>query len=274
MTVPVTPQAAWDAIAADFDEFTTPMSVKLAEEALGRVEIRPGARFLDVGAGSGALSIPAARRGAQVVATDIAPAMIERLQARAHAEGLANLEARVMDGHALDLPDDRFDVAGSQNGVSILPDVKSGLAEMARVTKPGGHVLVVAFGPLPRAEFITFFIGAVQAAVPGFAGLPADPPPLPFQVAEPDRLRDEMAGAGLTDARVEPFSWEMAFESATHFWNVVTSSNPIGRMLVADLTSEQRRAVHDVLDGMLRERSGGGPAAVLTTAINIATGTK
>jgi len=58
-------------------------------------------RFLDVAAGTGALSIPAARLGAQVMATDISPAMVKRLNARAREEGLPNLDARVMDGLAL-----------------------------------------------------------------------------------------------------------------------------------------------------------------------------
>ena len=86
---------------------------------LGRAGLRPGERLLDVAAGTGALGLPAARFGAQVLATDIAPAMIERLEARARAEGLTNIEARVMDGHALELEDDTFDVSASQLGVSL-----------------------------------------------------------------------------------------------------------------------------------------------------------
>lgn len=55
----------------------------LGNEGLGRAELRAGMRFLDVAAGSGALSIPAARLGAQVLATDQSPVMIELLGARA-----------------------------------------------------------------------------------------------------------------------------------------------------------------------------------------------
>lgn len=265
---------AWDRIAAGFDEFTTPLTTPLAEDALRRVGLRSGMRFLDVAAGSGALSIPAARLGAQVLATDIAPTMIELLNARAREEGLSNLEARVMDGHALALEDDTFDVSGSQNGVSLFPDLKRGLHELVRVTKPGGHALIVAFGPPQKAEFFTFFIGAMQAAVPGFTGPPMDPPPLPFQVADPQKLHQELADAGLTDVRVETTTWQTQFQSATHMWEMVTNSNPIGAMLVANLTEEQRAEVQQVLDGMLRERSGGGLDAVLNTEVNIGIGTK
>ena len=263
---------AWDAMAAGFDEFVTPVNMPLAEHALRLAGLRPGMRLLDVAAGSGALSIPAARLGAQVVATDIAPTMVERLNLRARDEGLSNLEGRVLDGQALELEDDTFDIAASQFGVMLFPDLPRGLREMARVTKPGGRVLIVAFGPPTKAEFLGFFLGALHAAVPGFTGLPVDPPPLPFQIADPEKLLQEMARAGLADIQIETVNHGMEFQSATHMWDMVTSSNPIGAMLVADLTEEQRAAARQALDGMLRQRSGGRGPAVLNNEINIGIG--
>lgn len=265
-------RAGWDRVAPGFDAHVTPHSLAFGEEVSRRHGVTAGLRVLDVAAGSGALAIPAARRGAQVVATDISPVMIDRLAVRAREEGLA-IDARVMDGHALDLDDDTFDLAVSQHGVSVFGDMARGLREMARVTRPGGRVLVVAFGPPPKAEFLTFFLGAVSATVPGFAGLPADPPPLPFQVADPARLRAKLAGAGLTDVRVEPDVWDLPVRSAVHLWDLVTHSNPIGAAMVADLSDEQTAEARTVLDGMLRERSGGGPETVLHTAVNVGVGT-
>ena len=81
-------QQAWEAIAEGYDEFVTPTHMSLGGEALVLAGIAPGLRFLDVAAGSGALSLPAARLGALVTATDITPAMIERLAERARREGL------------------------------------------------------------------------------------------------------------------------------------------------------------------------------------------
>jgi ubiquinone/menaquinone biosynthesis C-methylase UbiE len=266
---------AWEAIAPGFDEVITPISIRHGESALDRLDMGPGTRFLDVAAGSGALSIPAGRRGARVVAIDIAPTMIERLTARARAEGLVNVGGRVMDFHALDLPDKHFDVTASQNGVTMSPDLAAGLAEMVRVTKPGGTVLVVAFGALRKAEFLAFFVGAVRAAVPGFTGgLPTDPPPPPFQLADPQKFGDTLAAVGLTQVAVDTVTWDMPVGSAAHLWDQVTSSNPIGTRLAAGLSDGQRADVATVLDGMLRERSGGPPGAVLHAEINIGTGTR
>jgi ubiquinone/menaquinone biosynthesis C-methylase UbiE len=267
-------RAAWGSIAPGYDEFVTPTHMWLANEGLRRAELRPGMRFLDVAAGSGALSIPAARLGAQVLSVDLSPAMVERLEARARSEGLSSLEARVMDGHALELDDNTFDLAGSQFGVMLFPDLPRGLREMARVTKPGGRVLMNVYGPPAKIEFLGFFVAALRAAVPGFAGLPSDPPPLPFQVADPDKLRQELAGAGLRDVRVETITETLAFRSGIGLWDWVVNSNPIGAHLVADLTDEQSAVVQKALEGMIRERAGGSGPATLNNPVHIGVGTK
>src|SRR5688572_32892086 len=100
---------AWDRIARGYDQTNTPTQMWLGNEGLRRAELRAGMQFLDVAAGSGALSIPAARLGAQVLATDQSPVMLELLRGRARNERLA-IETRVMDGHALALDDNSFDM--------------------------------------------------------------------------------------------------------------------------------------------------------------------
>ncbi len=86
------PPEAWDAIAEGYDRYVAPQEVDLANEALRLVGLEPGERFLDVAAGTGGLGLPAARLGAQVLATDWSPAMIERFEARVREEGLHEAE--------------------------------------------------------------------------------------------------------------------------------------------------------------------------------------
>ncbi|MFO1144835.1 MAG: methyltransferase domain-containing protein [Amaricoccus sp.] len=167
-------RAAWDRIAPGYDRTNTPTQMWLGEEGLKRAGLQPGMRFLDVAAGSGALAIPAARRGAQVLAADQSPAMLALLGRRAEAEGLA-VETRVMDGHALTLGDGSFDMAGSQFGVMLFPDMPRGIREMARVVRPGGRVLVITYGDPREVDFIGFLVTAVRAVRPGFTGPPLDP---------------------------------------------------------------------------------------------------
>lgn len=266
-------QVAWDSIASGYDDIITSLNMSLAEKALEMIDLRPGMRLLDVASGSGAISIPAARQGADVLAADISPVMIERLDARARDEGLENLQARVMDCHNLDLDDESFDVAASQFGVMLFPDLPRGLSEMARVTKRGGHVLVVTFGPPHELEFLQYFAGAIKAVNPEFQGLPTDPPPLPFQVSDPAKLQEEMTRAGLRDVRIERANHRIEPESGSHFWEGIKSSNPIGAALAAELTEEQQVKAQAVLDDMLRQRAEDG-VLVANNAINIAIGIK
>jgi hypothetical protein len=74
MTTPEQMRDAWDKFASGYDEAVTPFSMRIAEDVLRRVDIHPGMRFLDVASGGGAISIPAARLGAQVLATDFSAA--------------------------------------------------------------------------------------------------------------------------------------------------------------------------------------------------------
>jgi ubiquinone/menaquinone biosynthesis C-methylase UbiE len=267
------PPEAWDAIAEGYDRYVAPQEVDLANEAFRLVGLEPGERFLDVAAGTGGLSLPAARLGAEVLATDWSPAMIERFEARVREEGLSNAEGRVMDGHALDLPDDSFDVTGSQFGVMLVPDQPRALREMVRVTKPGGRVLVIAYGSPAEFQALQVFISALKA-VAEFPGLPDDPPPLEFQIADPEVFRQRLTEAGLREVRVEPTAERPVFASGQEMWDWVLYGNPIPGMLVADLSDDQQARLRQVLDGMLRERAGANGRTVLTNAVNIGIGTK
>lgn len=263
---------AWDAIADRFDRYATPQTMAFGTQVMARLPLGPGVAVLDVAAGSGGLSIPAARTGADVVAVDIAPTMIERLAARGRAEGLTTLQARVGDGTALDVDDDTFDVAVSMNGVSLFPDLEAGLRELVRATRPGGTVLVATFGPVQRAEFIAFWLRALQATAPGAIPTPPDPMP-PFRLADPSTFRQALVAAGLHDVGVETATWEMAFDSVDHLMDTTLGSNPIAGQLTAGVTDQQLDQARQVLDGMLRERSGGDPGAVLHTEMRIGQGT-
>ena len=268
------PWAAWDALATGYDQYVAPQEAELANEALALVGLRAGQRFLDVAAGTGGLSLPAARLGAKVLATDWSPAMIERFEARVRQEGLPDAEGRVMDCHALQLGDNTFDVTGSQFGVMLVPDQPRALQEMVRVTKPGGRVLVVTYGSPAELEFLGLFVGALRAVVPDFAGVPDDPPPLEFQVADPEVLRQRLVDAGLRDVQIAPSAERAVFRSGQELWDWVLYGNPLPGMLVGGLSDSQRATLKGVLDGMVRDRAVATGRAIVENRVNIGIGTK
>ena len=270
------PPEAWDAIAAGYAEYVAPGEQRVSAAALDLVGLQPAETFLDVAGGPGGLGLAAARLGATVLATDWAPAMVARFQERARAESLTNASARVMDAHDLDLEDDRFDVSGSQFGVMLVPDQSSALREMVRVTRPGGRVLIVAYGSPAQFEALQFFILALRGVAPDFGGLP-DPPPLEFQVSDPAVLRERLADAGLRDVQVDIAHQErLELSTGREVWDWMLYSNPITGAILDDVgVSEADRArIRSALEQMVREHAGEDGVAVLTAPLNIGWGTK
>jgi ubiquinone/menaquinone biosynthesis C-methylase UbiE len=156
----------------------------------------------------------------------------------------------------------------------LFPDFRRGLSEMVRVTRPGGTVFLVTFGPIQKVEFIGMFIGAVQEVVPGFTGLSPDTPPLPFQVSDEGVLQQRMEAAGLSNVQVEPLIHKLSFHSGKEMWNWVTSSNPIVNQMISGLDDRQKNQVVQILEERIRERTGGQAPGLLEVAVNIGIGEK
>ncbi len=145
------------------------------------VDVQPGQRVLDVAAGTGTSALPAARRGAEVVATDLTPELLDVGRAAAAAEGL-QLTWRTADAEALPYDDAAFDVVLSAIGVMFAPHHQQAADELARVCRPGGTIAVLSWTP-------EGFIGQLFATMKPYAPPPppgASPAPL---WGRPDHVR-------------------------------------------------------------------------------------
>lgn len=125
-------------MAGDYDRFSRYMEHG-ARTFYERLDIPTGCQLLDVACGSGQLALWAARDGVNVTGIDIAPNLVRRAQARAHAEGL---NARFMEGDAEALPfdDGTFDVVTSLIGAMFAPRPSLVARELLRVCSPGGTI--------------------------------------------------------------------------------------------------------------------------------------
>jgi len=110
-----------------------------------RLQLAPGAAVLDVGCGAGEVCVELARRvgpAGRVCGVDLSAAMVEAAAAAAHAAGMT-IEHRVAGIHALPYPDASFDVVRAERVFQHIADPARALAEMIRVTRPAGRVMVI-----------------------------------------------------------------------------------------------------------------------------------
>ncbi|MBA3866986.1 MAG: class I SAM-dependent methyltransferase [Solirubrobacterales bacterium] len=121
-------------------------AVMSAAETLGAlvelVPVEPEARWLEVACGPAAVSRALAARVGSIHGVDLTPAMVEKAAAAAEREGIANAEFSVGDATALDFEDAGFDGAVTRFSLHHIPAPQRVLAEMARVVRPGGWVIV------------------------------------------------------------------------------------------------------------------------------------
>jgi ubiquinone/menaquinone biosynthesis C-methylase UbiE len=106
----------------------------------------PGQRWLDIGTGTGAVALHAARAGADVTGVDLAPASIEAARKNAAAQGL-QVRFQTGDAEALPYQDASFDVVCSAIGTQFAPDHRAVAGELGRVCRPGGRLGLACWTP-------------------------------------------------------------------------------------------------------------------------------
>ena len=167
------------------DTFLLPVGERLVDAC----EIVPGAKVLDVAAGTGNASLPAARRGAEVTASDLTPRLLDAGRKLAEAEGL-ELEWVEADAEHLPFADASFDVVLSAIGVMFAPHHQAAADELVRVCRPGGTIGLLSWTP-------EGMIGQLFATMKPFA------PPPPPGAQSPPLWGDEAHLRGLLGDRVE-----------------------------------------------------------------------
>ncbi len=202
-------RAMFDRIARVYDLMNSVMTAGMhhrwRQRAVELSGVGPGDRALDVATGTGDLAIALQRRvGAQgqVIGSDFSEQMLELARRKSSA-------VKFEWGNALELPyeDDSFDAVTVGFGARNFSDLPAGLSEMARVTRPGGRVVVLEITTPQRPPLSWFFRIWFDRVVPLLGRLAGDPDAysyLPSSVRRfpgPAQLGSELAGAGLEDVR-------------------------------------------------------------------------
>lgn len=236
-------KATW--MSGDYGHFATYLEPG-ALEFLSRIPLQPGMRILDVACGAGQISIPAARAGAKVTGIDIAPNLIEQARARAQAE---NLDAHFEEGDAemLPYPDSSFELVISLIGAMFAPRPDLVAAELKRVCRPGGKIIMGNWTP-------TGFVGQMFKAHGKHVPPPAImPPPVKWGDEETvhERFKDGISHLKL-NRRLYPFRYPFPPAQVVEFFR--TYYGPSHKAFAA-LDPEKQAALRQDLETLWTEHS-------------------
>jgi ubiquinone/menaquinone biosynthesis C-methylase UbiE len=241
--------------SGDYATLATDIIWPLGPRVVDAAGIRPGDRVLDIAAGNGNVAIPAALRGASVVASDLTPMLLARGQ-RLAIEAGAELEWRAADAEDLPFDDDSFDVAVSCVGIMFAPHHRAAADEMLRVTRPGGRISVLSWTP-------TGFIGRLFTTLAPFnAPLPDGASPAPLWGDE-DHVRGLLDGRAFDlvakrgTLRVDRFGERGAFRRyfASHYGPTISvytrNADDAARVAELDAALDELAASATSADGVM-----------------------
>jgi len=191
---------AWVEHVDHFDHMLAPFG----SAVLDRLGLRPGDRAVDIGCGVGAttLSIASLVTPATAVGVDISVTMLDAARTRAAAMGCSNVEFRHHDVQEEPMEAASFDVAFSRFGVMFFPEPDRAFANIRQSLVSGGRFGFVCFQRPTDNPMILHPVMAAAAHV-DMLPLPGPTEPSPFSMADPDRVRVLLRGAGFADVAVD-----------------------------------------------------------------------
>lgn len=203
-------KATW--MAGNYAEFAKPMEPG-ALEFLRSLNLAPGSSLLDVGCGAGQIAIPAARDGVKVTGLDLAPNQIAQARLRAEQEGLT-VQFDEGDAENMPYPDGHFDTVVSLFGAMFAPRPERVAAELLRVTRPGGRVVMANWTP---EGFIGQLFKLMGRHVP-----PSPLMPSPLLWGKDEQVQERLEG-GTSELhltrRLYPFSYAFGPAEVVDFYH-------------------------------------------------------
>ena len=203
-------QAIWG--SGDYARIGSTLQI-VGERLCEAIDLKPGARVLDVAAGDGNATLAAARRFADVTSTDFVPRLLDVSAERARAQRFHGITYQIADAEALPFDNGIFDVVLSTFGVMYAPDQPKAALEMARVCRQGGTIAMANW----TADG---FFGQVMKILRGHQ---------PPDVKSPSLWGDETAlarlfGIEISEIRVEKRIFVFRYRSFAHFLDIFRTS--------------------------------------------------
>src|SRR5262245_59538145 len=246
--------STYNAAADSFDQPPLGFWDLIGRRTVERLQLKPGARVLDVACGTGASAIPAAQRvgpNGAVVGVDLAERLLDLGRVKAQRLGLANIEFRVGDMVRLGLPDATFDAAVCVFGIFFVDDMASAVRELWRLVRPGGQLAITTWGPRMLEPGSSAFWKAVESERPDLVRSynPWD------RIDTPAALEELFCASGIEEAQITAESNLQPLASPDAWWTIVLGTgyrntveqlDPSGRDRVRAANLAQLANVHAV----------------------------
>ena len=244
---------AWNRWGPTIEEWLGPAT----EIMLDMAGVGPGSRVLDVAAGSGLQTLTAARRvgpSGSVLATDIAPNLLELAAPAAQQAGLSNVETRVLDGENLDVEEGAFDAVISRVGLIYFPDQQKALGGMRRALKPGGKVAAIVYSTPENNRFFSVPVSIIRRRAQLPPPLPGQPGP--FSLGSPGVLEAAYERAGFRDVQTRTVPAPLRMPTAAECVRFERESFGALHQMLAGLDEAERAAAWQEIEQQLATFEG------------------
>jgi ubiquinone/menaquinone biosynthesis C-methylase UbiE len=244
--------AMWASVADRWEEhaaYVERRAAGISSAMLDGVALAPTDRVLELACGPGGLGIAAAARAAEVVLSDVVPAMVEIAAKHLADAGVTNATARVIDLEEIDEPPASFDVVLCREGLMFAVDPAAALAQVRDVLRGDGRVAVAVWGPAADNPWLSIVMESVGAQV----GHPVPPPgmPGPFALSDADALVALFDAAGFSDVTLDRIDVPLHASSFEDWWARTSGvAGPVAKIIAglpaaaqAELEARLRAAV-------------------------------
>lgn len=227
------------------------------DKMLDFANITTGSSVLDIAAGAGEQSIAAAKKvgpSGYVLATDIAPNILEYAKKMAQENGLENIETKVMDGENLELDDAVFDAVISRVGLIYFPNQQRALSEMRRVLKTGGRVAAIVYSSPEKNKFFSTPVSIIRnrAKLPP----PAPGQPGPFSLGAKDIIEKAFTDAGFINVKSELVDSPLLLPSAAECLRFEKESFGALHQMLSGLSDTETESVWQEIEDALGDFEG------------------
>ena len=249
------PAAQWNTVAPGWARqraYIWDISQAVGNRLVQLLDPAAGATVLELAAGPGDTGFEAAQQigpAGRLISTDVAPEMVAAAEDRGRQLGLANVEYRVVDGQAIDLPDASVDGVLCRWGYMLMPDPARALRESCRVLAPKGRLAFAIWAEADANPWGTA-VGRALLALE-LIEQPDPDAPGPFRLGDADRVRRLVTDAGFSEPDVEdlPVMWH--HDSLDDYWAVTADLSFLlttaARTLDPGILEEVRKLVGEEL---------------------------